>query len=294
MLLNRRVISQKMAILGVGLLGGSLGLAAKERGLAKKVVGYVRRESSIEDCLRAGAVDEATTNLGEAVENADIVIMCTPVGQLRLLTERVVSYLAKGALVTDVGSVKGSVVAQLTPMIGRTNATFVGSHPMAGSDQSGVHASTESLFEGAVCAVTPSETTPTDASDRIEALWKSVGGQPISMSPEDHDIMVARSSHLPHIAAAALARYVLDPSHPELQRKLCATGFRDTTRIASGSPEMWRDILLNNKINVLNEIHAMERELNLLRAAIAADDNSGILSFFTDAKQRKDALDFAD
>jgi prephenate dehydrogenase len=238
---------RKVTLLGVGLLGGSLGMALRKRRLADRVHGYVRRQASIQECLQAGAVDSASTNMAEAVGNADLIVLCTPLAQMSALARAALEDVAKGAVVTDVGSVKGQLVAELEPLFRTREATFIGSHPMAGSEKMGVSAAREDLFQNAVCVVTPTANSPADLISRTEDLWKSVGARILRLSPETHDELVARSSHLPHVLAAHLARYVLDPSHVKEQSQLCANGFRDSTRIASGSPEMWRDIVMMNK-----------------------------------------------
>src|SRR5262249_29907036 len=156
----------------------------------------------------------------------------------------------RGAIVTDVGSVKAGVVRELEPLITKAGAHFIGSHPMAGGEKAGVLAAREDLFQNAVCVVTPTRKTNKAALKKVTQFWQTVGGRVLTLPPEQHDLLVSRSSHLPHIAAAALARQILNPTQPKQQSLLCATGFRDTTRIASGSPEMWRDIALANRKNL--------------------------------------------
>src|SRR4051812_7727353 len=223
---------QKVSLIGVGLLGGSLGLALRERSLAKCVVGYVRRQSSIDECVRAGAVDSATRNLLEAVTDADLIVFCTPLGQMKELAEQLAPALKKETIVTDVGSVKASVTKEVEPIIKKAGAHFIGSHPMAGAEKVGVQAARGDLFENAICIVTANRAS--NSSRRVEELWRSVGGKPLRLTAAQHDEFVSRSSHLPHVVAAELANYVLSPAHPPEQAAVCAIGFRDTTRIASG------------------------------------------------------------
>lgn len=211
---------EKIALVGVGLLGGSLGLAVRERRLANKVVGYVRRAASISECEQTGAVDRADTDLWRAVEHADLVVLCTPIAQMAELTTRMLSALKPGCVVTDVGSVKGSVVSELEPLVASASASFIGSHPMAGAERMGVSAARANLFQDAICAVTPTSATPLKLVQRVEDLWRSVGGIPIRISPDLHDDLVSRSSHLPHVVAAELANYVLSPIHPKEQGML--------------------------------------------------------------------------
>ena len=279
----------KITLVGVGLLGGSLGLAVKERRLASRVVGYVRRNASIAECEKFGAVDKADTDLWRAVEQADLVVLCTPIAQMVELTTKMLPALKPGCIVTDVGSVKASVVSELEPLIASAKAHFIGSHPMAGAEKMGVAAARANLFEGAICAVTPTSQSSPKMVARLEELWQSVGGQPLRLSPELHDDLVSRSSHLPHVVAAELANYVLSPVHPKEQGMLCANGFRDTTRIASGSPEMWRDISLSNRKNLARVLGVFIEDLQEFQLALENEDVKAIEEFFNKAKERRDA-----
>lgn len=279
---------EKVSLIGVGLLGGSLGMALRQRKLAKRVDACVRRESSIAECLNAGAADTVTLDLSAAVGGADLVILCTPLAQMRDLAERMLPSLKPGAIVTDVGSVKSSVVQDLTPMIARVGAEFIGSHPMAGSEKTGVTAAQADLFQGALCLITPGPTASAQAIRSIQTLWKGVGCATMLMRPETHDDLVSRSSHLPHIVAAGLANYVLSPANPKEQSMLCATGFRDTTRIASGSPEVWRDILLANRKHLSRVLGVFIEDLRDLQLAIERADTAAIEEFLANAKQRRD------
>lgn len=281
---------QKITIVGVGLLGGSLGLACRRRRLAREVCGYVRRAASVKECERVRALDFATTDLLAAVREADLVILCTPLAQMRPLVKQMLPALKRGAIVTDVGSVKGSVVKEVETLIARAGAHFVGSHPMAGGEKQGVLAAQADLFENAICVVTPTKRTNPAALRTVETLWKKVGARLLRTSPEEHDALVSRSSHLPHIVAAALATAILDPRQPRQIAALCAAGFRDTTRIASGSPEMWRDILLANREALRVALDEFVRELQQVQGLLRKKrKNAGkILKFFETAKRRRD------
>ncbi len=208
---------KKITLVGVGLLGGSLGLALKQRRLAASVVGFVRRAASVAECERAGAVDVATLDLLGAVKGAELIVLCTPIAQMRPLVEQMLPALKPGAIVTDVGSVKGSVVRDLEPIVARAGAHFVGSHPMAGSERTGVAAASADLFVKAVCVVTPTRSSKKTAVRKVEQLWRSVGARLLTLAPDAHDALVSRSSHLPHVVAATLANFVLSPEHPKEQ-----------------------------------------------------------------------------
>ncbi|HXJ56598.1 MAG TPA: prephenate dehydrogenase/arogenate dehydrogenase family protein [Verrucomicrobiae bacterium] len=280
---------EKIALVGVGLLGGSIGLAAKKRGLARTVEGYVRRPQSIAECLKAGAVDRADCDLNGVVSGADLIILCTPIAQMTALVTKMLPALAPGALLTDVGSVKAPVVAELEPLLLQAQAHFIGSHPMAGSEKMGVGAARADLFETAICAITPTPHSVPSWIERLERFWKDLGARPLRLTPDLHDDLVSRSSHLPHVVASELANYVLSPVHSREQGLLCANGFRDTTRIAAGSPEMWRDICLANRRNLARVLGVFIEDLQEFRLALERQDLQAIEEFFKQAKERRDA-----
>ena len=278
----------KLTIVGAGLLGGSLGLAARERGLAKRVTALVRRPESVSECQAVGVADEVTQDEAEAITGADLVILCTPVASMAGLAKRWLAHLKKGAIVTDVGSTKRQLVDELTPLIAGARAHFVGSHPMAGSAQTGPSAATAALFDGAVCVVTPTDTTDATALQSVNEFWEALDSTPVAMSADEHDQLVARCSHLPHLLSSTLAKRVLDPQHGELQKQLCATGFRDMSRLASGSPVMWRDIVRSNREAILAVIDEFADELEQLRARVSEDNGENIESWLNEAKLARD------
>lgn len=280
---------KKITIVGVGLLGGSLGLAIKQRRLADSTVGLVRRSNSIPECEMHGVVDHATCDAGSAAADADLVIFCTPIAQMRELAAKIFPTLKPGTLVTDVGSVKGSVMRDLEPLAAECGVHFIGSHPMAGSEKMGPGAARADLFQGAICVLTPNPKSPPDLVARLNEFWMRVGATTMRLTPDAHDELVSRSSHLPHVVAAELANYVLSPVHPKQQADLCATGFRDTTRIASGSPEMWRDIAMANRKNLARVLGVFIEDLQEFQLALEKEDVNSVAEFFTQAKQRRDA-----
>ena len=262
-------------------------MALKARALASNVTGFVRRAESIDECRNARAVDDATVDLASAVRDADLIVLCTPISRMRPLSKAMLPYLKKGAVITDVGSVKGELVQDLETIFASANAFFVGSHPMAGSEKTGVGSARPDLFEDAVCVITPTTRSQKPAVNKVARLWKSVGGKVIQLDPEAHDQSVSRSSHLPHVVAATLANLVLDPKAPKAQAILCANGFRDTTRIASGSPEMWRDIALGNQRHIRQALTSFIRELERLNRAIGKGDAKYIENFLISAQARR-------
>jgi prephenate dehydrogenase len=279
---------QKISIIGVGLLGGSIGLATRQRRLAGEVAGYVRRAASLQDCEKAGALDYATTDLLAAVSQADLVVLCTPLAQMRRLAEQLLPALKRGAIVTDVGSVKAQVLREVAPVIRQAGAHFVGSHPMAGGEKMGVRAARADLYDQALCVITPDENTNAGALRKLEKFWQALGARTLRLDAAEHDLLASRSSHLPHVTAAALVNVVLQPARHKNQLDLCATGFRDTTRIASGSPEMWRDIALANRKNLARSLDLFTAELKRFQTALKQNNAAAIEKFFTTAKQQRD------
>jgi prephenate dehydrogenase len=282
------VLFRKISIVGVGLLGGSLGLAIRQRRLAGEVAGFVRRAAAIAECEICGVTDYATTDLLAAVSGADLIVLCTPLAQMRPIVIAMLPALKRGAIVTDVGSVKASVVREIEALVHKAGAHFIGSHPMAGAEKTGVSAARADLFVNAACVVTPTRRSNKAALAKVEGFWKAVGGRALRMTPEIHDVLVSRSSHLPHITAATLANLVLNPDHPPYQAALCANGFRDTTRIASGSPEMWRDIALANRRNLVKALDQFIADLRRFQRALDKSDAKAVAKFFEQAKQRRD------
>ncbi len=278
---------QKIALIGVGLLGGSLGLAIKQRRLASRVVGYVRRQASVAECHKYGVVDEASTDLATVVTEADLVILCTPLGQMEALAKGMASSLKPGALVTDVGSVKLGVVQSLEPIIREAGAHFIGSHPMSGAEKTGVAAARADLFEKGVCVLTPLPGSSPPLIRNLEDFWTGVGARILRLSAEVHDDLVSRSSHLPHVVAAELANYVLSPVHPPEQAIVCANGFRDTTRIASSSTEMWSDIALANQKNLRRVLGVFIEDLQEFCEALKNNDRKTVEEFFENARERR-------
>ena len=273
---------QKLTLIGVGLLGGSIGLAAKQRDVAGRVCGLVRREESIAECLAAGVVDEATLDVAEAVADADLIILCTPVGRMGELAAALKPHLAADAIVTDVGSVKSSVVAAVEPELSR----FVGSHPLCGSEKAGVAHASGNLFEGAVCAVTPTEASAANDVAVVTEFWEALGSRVVNLTATDHDAIVARTSHLPHVLASALVNAVLTSPRAG-ESDFLGTGFRDTTRLASGEAGMWRDIALDNAEAIAAAVEDLQNELSQLRSALNAKDAAALEKFFAQAQSHR-------
>jgi len=274
----------KITVVGVGLLGGSVGLGVKAVDEDARVVGVGRRQSSLDRALSAGAIDEATLDVAAGVAGADMVVLATPLGVYEDHLLAMKPALSPAAVVTDVGSTKSLVVRIAEGVLGR-GGPFVGSHPMAGGERKGVEFARADLFEGATCILTPTRHTPPAVAAKVERFWRRLGGVTVRMTAAAHDRAVARVSHLPHVLAAiivaAQARRHLD---------LAGNGFLDTTRIASGDPGMWREILLTNRRAVLDAIDAADEHLMRLRDLLEAGEGRALERYLARAKARRDDL----
>lgn len=281
----------KISIVGVGLLGGSVGMAALKRGLCQEVVGVGRTSTSLQEAQRHGAISFGTTNLQEGVADADLVILCTPVNHIAQTLPEVVEAAREGAIITDVGSTKNTIVTRGDEITRGTGRYFVGSHPMAGSEKSGVSHGSASLFEGSTCFITRTPETDLTALSRVFRLWKLLGAKLVISRPERHDALTSLVSHLPHLAAVALVRTV-DAFHEDrnLIRGIIGNGFRDTTRVAGGSPDMWDDICTDNRENIRRAQAGLEKALEELMEACSAEPECGRLR--TMLAQARDFRDF--
>ena len=265
-----------VAIVGVGLIGGSLGMALKSRRLAQTVIGVGRSQERLSVAVALGAIDTGMTNLAEAVKSADIVVLCTTVGHILDTLPETLALTKPGALVTDVGSTKAAIVRAAGGA-----ANFVGGHPMAGSEQTGVEAATPLLFEEANWAITLTDATDPAAVSFLERFAQSVGATTLLLSPDAHDTMLAVTSHLPHILASALMRSAFQTQQSYLQTRLLTAGsFNDGTRVAASSPEIWRDVCLSNRDALLQALKAFRGEMDTLEAAVEGRDAAGIEAFF--------------
>jgi prephenate dehydrogenase len=268
------------AVCGVGLLGGSLGMALRQRGLASRVVGVGRDEGRLALAQERGAVDAWTLDIAEGCAGADLIVLCGPITTILDQLPQVFRVAPPGAVVTDVGSTKESIVRRAA-QLARDDVHFIGSHPMAGSEKSGVAYADESLFEGATVVLTPDLTTHDDALHAGRDLWESLGGRVVEMLSARHDRVVAMLSHLPHVAASALVEQSRRGGEPdaEMLRAVAGAGFRDTTRIALGEAAMWTDILTDNADAVVDSLDNLIDVLTEIRRDIHQGDDDSIRSF---------------
>ncbi|MCM8790855.1 MAG: prephenate dehydrogenase/arogenate dehydrogenase family protein [Candidatus Omnitrophica bacterium] len=275
---------KRITIIGVGLIGGSIGLAAKNRRLAEEVVGVFRHRSTLNRALRHKAVDKGFMTIEEGVRDADLIILATPVHSIPVLVREAVNFAKKGAIITDAGSTKGWIVAKCENALGRhSQVSFVGSHPMAGSEHTGVEFAKADLFEGSLCIVTRTVSTDKRALGVVSGFWRSLGAKVKIMSPSEHDRTVALVSHLPHVVAFSLAGAV-----PGREMECSAEGFRDTTRIASSDPELWADIFLTNKKALLEAARMFESYYGKVIKAIAGGQYLATVKMLGKAKAKRD------
>jgi prephenate dehydrogenase len=280
----------RAVIIGVGLIGGSLGMIIRRKKLASHVVGVGRRVENLKTAVTVGAIDRYVVDPKEAVVDADLVILATPVDTYERHLTDWASCLKPGAIVTDVGSVKGELVERSERHM-PAGVHFVGAHPIAGKEKTGAAAGSEDLFSGRRCILTPTQRTNPQALERMQSLWQEAGAVVLTMDPHLHDRILGAVSHLPHVAAFALMNALV-----EIRREVPALdlaghsggGLRDTTRIAASSPEMWRDIFLWNRDNVVGCIRAYERALGELRQLIQTGDAAGIEKMLERAKEERD------
>jgi prephenate dehydrogenase len=274
----------RLSILGVGLLGGSIGLAARANSIPCHITGYGHRKQTLDKALEVGAIDRACEDAGQAVTEADLVIICTPVGLFEQILRQISPHLKKGAVVTDVGSTKRSIVRLAGKLLGR-GVEFVGSHPMAGSEKRSVEFAKADLFANALCILTPTAKTDPQAVEKVEEFWKSLGMRLTRMTPTQHDRYLADISHLPHAAAAALVMMQTDAA-----LMLAGKGFLDTTRIAGGDGALWRDIFLDNRDNLKSAIRRLIRNLEGLSGLLEDDKSEKLRQWLDQSAGRRQAL----
>ena len=276
-----------IAILGLGLMGASLALALRKRGYAGRIVAFARKETTRREALARGIVDKAFADPDAAVAAASLAVLCAPIRACVELAADVAPALRPGTLVTDVGSTKGWLCRQMAGVL--PSGAFVGSHPIAGSEKQGLEAASADLYENALTVVAAAPDAPAEAVERVAALWRSAGSRTCRMEPEDHDRLLARTSHLPHVAAAALAKAIGRDS-AEKVGAFCGTGFYDSTRVASGSIDMWHDILMTNAPAVAEELRAFKLEVERVYDDLQAGRFGDVAQFLERARAARAEL----
>lgn len=276
---------RSVAILGLGLMGGSLGLALRRLRPRPFVTAYARRDETRKHAIATRVADKVFDSPAEAVRGAEMVVVCTPVLSVLQTAKECLPGLSRGAVLTDVSSTKVDVVRSME----RLWPLFVGSHPIAGSEQNGIEAAKAHLYDGRITVMTPTPRSRALATARVEALWTAAGSRVIRMSPARHDKLLATTSHVPHLVAALLARHV-GKTDSETAGMVCGTGFRDTTRIADGLPSMWLDIVKTNATQIAEDLETLETEMRALRRMLAKKDFKAVLALLEDARKTRRAM----
>ncbi len=279
---------ERLAIIGVGLIGGCLALAQRESGFRGEIVGCNRSADTLQEALALGVIDRAESDPVAAVADADMVVVAVPVGSMERIFGLIKDHLAPDAVVTDVGSTKSSVVAAARAVWGEVPANLVPGHPIAGTEKSGVGAAFPTLFRGRKVILTPLAHTDPAAVDRVDALWAATGAEVIRMAVEHHDEVLAATSHVPHLVAFALVDTLARMDDSWEIFRYAAGGFRDFTRIASSDPVMWHDICFANRDAIFTVLTRLENDLDAIRAAIQRGDGAYIKSVFERAKRARD------
>jgi len=282
MLINR------LAIIGVGLIGGSLARALKRKKACGSVIGYGRDMANLQKAVDLKVIDEFSLTIASAVKDADVVVLATPLNTTEALLKSMRGYLRDDVIITDAGSAKGSVVEAARNTLDKLFPRFVPGHPIAGKEKSGVEASVADLFEGHRVILTPLPETSINALGLISEMWELTGAEVVQLSVEQHDEILAATSHLPHMLAYALVDCLAGMQEREEIFKFAAGGFADFTRIASSHPQMWHDICFSNRKALLNALDQFDEYLNKIRVAIREDDSDELLKIFTRARETRD------
>jgi prephenate dehydrogenase len=280
-------VFKKIAIFGVGLIGGSFALALKKAGAVEHIVGVGRTQATLQRALDLGIVDAITTSVSEALQGADLVLIAAPVAQTEAILAALRPHLQPGTVVTDAGSTKSDVVAAARRALGDKIAQFVPGHPIAGRESNGPDAALADLYVGKKVVLAPLPENVADDIERVASAWRQCGAVMHQLTPEKHDGVFAAVSHLPHLLAYALVDDIAKKPHADLLFQYAASGFRDFTRIAGSSPEMWRDISLANQTALLTELDSYIAQLGTLRTLLAAGDGPAIESIYANAQHAR-------
>ncbi|NQT91071.1 MAG: prephenate dehydrogenase [Candidatus Omnitrophica bacterium] len=275
---------KKIAIVGVGLIGGSIGMAARKKGLAREVVGIGRRKSSVRKAILKKAIDTGSLSVERGIQGADLIIIATPVDKVLTKIIEAACYAQKDAIIIDVNSTKEKVLKH-ADMIMPEGVSFVGTHPMAGSERSGILIANAGLFKDTICIITPTADTDKPALKKVKAFWRRLGAEVVIFSPAAHDMVVSNISHLPHLLSYALC----NTASPK-DIKMAGPGFKDTTRIAKSDPRMWSEIFIQNRDSLLRSIEAFEKNLKGLKAAVKSKNAKALLKRLNQAKVKRESL----
>jgi len=282
---NRKELFRRVAIVGVGFMGSSLGLAIRKKGLAREVIGIGRQETSLREAKDLGAINEGTLDFNKGIIGADLIVLATPVNTVLDIIEILGREHKRGCIITDLGSTKSAIVERAEKVL-HHSLLFVGSHPLVGSEKKGPANANAQLYEGATCVMTPTDKTNRLAKEKIKQFWTQLGSTVKFMTPQEHDQVLAYISHMPHLAAFALMKAM-----PDNFLENATQGLKDTTRIAASDPQVWRDIALSNHKPILKALDETVKILAVMRKAIVGRDQETLTDIFKQAKEKRERLD---
>ncbi|MBI5056722.1 MAG: prephenate dehydrogenase [Nitrospirae bacterium] len=277
-----------IAIIGVGLIGGSFAMALKKQGFKGRITGLGRNRKNLIKAKKLGVIDDYSTDYAEGIKDADLVLLAVPVGQFERIVKSIRGSMKKGAIVADVGSVKAQIVKKIGPLMPE-GVHFVGAHPIAGKECSGISCASADLFKNARCIITPGLKTNKAALNKVVSLWKNLGSRTLFMSPEEHDLIFAAVSHLPHVAAYGLVNSIMKLDDNILHHG--GKGLRDMTRIALSPSELWRDICAYNKKNILKTLKKLSSSITHITGLIETSDWTALEKEFEKAKEARETLE---
>lgn len=282
----RKELFRRVAIVGVGFMGASLGLAIKKKKLAKEIIGIGHHETALREATDIGAIDESTMDLKKGIQGADLIVLATPVNAIIEALDIIGAEFKRSVIITDLGSTKAAIVERAEKVL-HHSVLFVGSHPLVGSEKKGPTYANASLYEGGTCVMTPTDKTNRLAKEKIKQFWSQLGLNVKLMLPTEHDEALAFISHLPHLSAFGLMKVLPENNHQEI----ITQGFKDTTRIAASDAHMWKDITLSNSKFVLKALDEHVKVLAAIRKAIVVKDQEGLIEIFKQAKVKRERLD---
>ena len=282
---NRKELFRRVAIVGVGFMGASLGLAIRKKGLAREVVGIGRQETSLKEAKDIGAISEGTIDFNKGITGADLIVLATPVNTVIDIIELLSKENRRGCIITDLGSTKVAIVERAEKVL-HHSLLFVGSHPLVGSEKKGPAYANAQLYEGGTCVMTPTDKTNRLAKEKIKQFWTQLGSTVKLMTPQEHDQVLAYISHVPHLMAFALMKAL-----PDAYLEHATQGLKDVTRIAASDPQVWRDIALSNHKPILKALDESVKVIAAMRKAIVARDGDALTEIFKVARDKRERLD---
>ncbi|MCX8031066.1 MAG: prephenate dehydrogenase/arogenate dehydrogenase family protein [Thermodesulfovibrionales bacterium] len=281
------IFFNKISIIGIGLLGASFAMAARKKALCNNIHGFSRDLKKLQKAKSQGIIDEYSHDIQEVCKNADLVVLATPVGAFLNIVEKIKNYLKKDCLITDLGSIKGNLVYSIESLLPQ-EVNYIGSHPIAGGEKSGLDNAKSDLFENALCILTPTEKSNNDALNKLQISWRILGSKVELMNPHQHDEVYALVSHLPHLVAYALVITVGEINEDYIS--FAGQGFKDTTRIAMSSPEIWRDISFYNKDNLIRLIRVLKDNLDNIENYLNTEDFIALEKLFIRSKKIREKI----